>query len=189
MSYSHRRFRRLLAVIRILFGIVFLYYGATKLFDPDFFARGYSFALSAMRYTVAQWYTPVLEIMIGNPAKYAFVSGMVELFLGIGLLLGLAVRPVSVVGMLYVINKMVMSWHPVMTVPTSGQYLELHLAQLGMVCLFLIFAVEHAGETWGLGSIYHAERARPDQAVPRRTTMRESEDLEEDFPEEPALQY
>jgi hypothetical protein len=83
---------------------------------------------------------------------------MVQLFLGLALLLGIATRPASVVGMVYMANRIVLSWRPEVPNPTLWHYLDAHLLHIALFSLFLIFAVEHAGETWGLGAFYHSHR-------------------------------
>ncbi|HWR15794.1 MAG TPA: DoxX family protein [Terriglobales bacterium] len=160
MSYSYRRFRRVLAFVRIVLGMVFTYYGATKLFDPNFFSFGFNNTLTDLNRSAATWYSPIVESMWKHPSSYAVAIGMVELFIGLGLLFGLATRPVSFVGMLYSINKTLIAWQPNVQYPTTWNYLDAHMAQIALFCLFWIFLVEHAGETWGLGAIYHAHRFR-----------------------------
>jgi len=160
MTYSYTRFRKVLASVRILFGFIFTYYGATKLFDPNFFYRGYNVAVMSMGESAPRWYSGVVEGMILYPGKSAVLIGLVQLFVGLGLLLGLATRPACVVGMIYMVNRIVLSWRPPVLDPTLWHYLDAHLLHIALFSLLLIFAVEHAGETWGLGAVYHAHRFR-----------------------------
>ncbi len=158
MSYSNTRLRRVLAVVRIAVGLIFVIYGATKLFDPSFFATGFTGSLTRMSGTAADWYFPIVHSLWSHPGAFAVLVGMVELFLGIGLVLGLATRPVCLVGMIYMLNRIAITWYPGGHNFELYQYIDVHLAQLSLFFLFLLFAVGHAGETWGLGAIYHHER-------------------------------
>jgi hypothetical protein len=36
------------------------------------------------------------------------------------------------------------------------QFLNVHMDQIALFCLFLILAAGRAGDTWGLGAIYHS---------------------------------
>ena len=158
MSYSYTRFRRVLAVVRIAIGLVFVVSGGIKLFDPAFFAGGFLTALSRMSTTTAGWYLPIMQSLFTHPGWFAVLVGAIELFLGIALVLGLATRPASFLGILYMLNRMAITWYPGGSNPTLYQYMDAHVEQLTVFCLFLLFAVGHAGETWGLGAIYHHQR-------------------------------
>ena len=94
------------------------------------------------------------------PGWSAVLVGMVELFLGMALVLGLATRPACYIGMIYVLNKMAITWYPATHHFGLHEFMEVHLEQLTMFFLFLLFAAGHAGETWGLGAIYHHRRFR-----------------------------
>jgi uncharacterized membrane protein YphA (DoxX/SURF4 family) len=158
MSYSYTRFRRVLAVVRILVGLIFVISGGIKLFDPSFFASGFMAALSRMSTTTVGWYLPIVHNLFNHPGWFAVLVGAIELFLGIALSLGLATRPASFLGVLYMLNRMAITWYPGGSNPSLYQYMDVHVQQFTMMCLFLLFAVGHAGETWGLGAIYHNQR-------------------------------
>ena len=93
-----------------------------------------------------------------RPGWFAVLVGMIELFLGIALVLGLATRPACFLGMAYILNKMAITWYPGTHHFGLYEYMDVHGGQFTMLCLFLLFAVGHAGETWGLGAIYHHQR-------------------------------
>jgi uncharacterized membrane protein YphA (DoxX/SURF4 family) len=168
MSYSYTRFRRVLAVVRILVGLIFAVSGSIKLFDPTFFASGFLAALTRMTATTAEWYFPVMQSMWNHPGWFAVLAGMVELFLGIALVLGLATRPACFLGMIYMLNKMVITWYPGVHHFGLYEYMDAHVGQITMFFLFVLFAVGHAGETWGLGAIYHHQRFEK-----RRSSLRD----------------
>jgi uncharacterized membrane protein YphA (DoxX/SURF4 family) len=156
MKPSNDGFRRVMALVRIALGLAFCVYGTTKLFDPNFFATGFQFALTRASGTAAEWYSPVIRSIWIHPGMFAVGVGMLELFLGTALLLGLATRPACLVGMVYMMNKAAITWH-VATGQGNGiwQFLDAHMEQFTLFCLLLLLMVGHAGETWGLGAFYH----------------------------------
>ncbi len=158
MSYSYTRFRRVLAVVRISVGLIFVTTGSIKLFDPEFFGTGFSAALTRMSATTAEWYFPIMQSLWTHPGWFAVLVGMVELFLGMALVLGLATRPACYIGIIYVLNKVAITWYPGSHHFGLYEYIDAHLGQMTMFFLFLLFAAGHAGETWGLGAIYHHQR-------------------------------
>ena len=103
MAYSHSRLRKTLAVVRVITGVVFVSIGAFKVssleFDRMFFPE---FLDSAVAGGAVTWFRPVVAwISSFGPVRIGVALGFVELFIGIALILGLAVRPASLVGMIY----------------------------------------------------------------------------------------
>ena len=84
--------------------------------------------------------------------------GLTELFIGVGLVLGLAVRPISVVGMTYMLNLMLATWMAPGSNAGLWQYLDNEFKLIAMCFLFLLFGVGHAGECLGLCALYHRHR-------------------------------
>src|SRR3954447_7001994 len=150
MSYRQARFRRVLASTRIAVGLIFLTLGAAKLFDPSFFTLGFQSSLVTMTRVAADWYLPVVEELWRHPGLYALLVGMMEMFLGVGLCLGLATRPVCVAGMLYMLNRIAITWYQGGMESASWQFIGAHVDQFSMFLLFLVLGFGHAGETWGL---------------------------------------
>src|SRR4051812_24613608 len=103
MAYSHSRLRKTLAVARIMTGLVFLSVGTFKVSSIEFAKTIFpDFLESGIRGGAVTWIRPVLEwITSYGPARIGVAIGFVELFIGIGLILGLAVGPAALVGMLY----------------------------------------------------------------------------------------
>lgn len=149
------RLRRALAAVRILVGVIFVVYGATKLFDPVFFSSGFVAALTKVNSTAADWYFPIVRVLWHRPGVFAVMVGMVELFLGIALVLGLATRPACVLGMFYMLNKFAITWYPGGSGIVAWEFLSIHMDQIALFCIFLLLALGRAGDTWGLGAIYH----------------------------------
>ena len=166
MSYNNERFRQVMAGVRIAIGLAFCVYGGTKLFDPTFFESGFQMALGRASATAADWYYPVMHSLWMHPGVYAVAVGMFESFLGLALLLGLATRPACILGMVYMLNKIALTWHVASQGNIAWQILDAHMEQITVFGILLLFLVGHAGETWGLGALYHSSAGG-------RTSLRE----------------
>ena len=148
--YSHVRLRKTLALARILTGAIFLIFGSSKISSLDFARERFPQLLWDITHGGAiGFYGNFLNsFMWENPGKYAVMLGFLELFIGIGLLLGLAVRPMAVLGVIYSVNLMLATW--MMPGPNQPlwRYLEGELPFIVLLLLFLLFGVGHAGEIW-----------------------------------------
>src|SRR5438477_10699380 len=108
MAYSDLRLRKTLALIRILTGILFLSASIHKISSWEFAKIEFpDFVWGAIHGGAASFYADFLSSVVAqHPSRWAAVVASTELFIGFGLVLGLAVRPVSVVGMSYTVNLM-----------------------------------------------------------------------------------
>jgi hypothetical protein len=102
-----------------------------------------------------------------------------EMFLGVGLCLGLATRPVCVAGMLYMLNRIAITWYQGGMESASWQFIGAHVDQFSMFLLFLVLGFGHAGETWGLGALYHHHRFRDMENIHK--VKRDAQDVEDDL--------
>jgi uncharacterized membrane protein YphA (DoxX/SURF4 family) len=84
------------------------------------------------------------------------VVGIVELFVGILLLIGLWVRPASIVGILFLVNMVLATWWgPGRGVPV-WRYFGAELDHLPLLLLLIVFYAADAGRVWGLdGNVRH----------------------------------
>lgn len=169
MAFSQQRLAKALAVTRIVVGILFLALGQYKVASIDYARGAFQQQLDAsVSGEAAGFYRPFLAHFIEpNAGQVAVMLGFGELFIGVGLVLGLAVRPMSALGMFYMLNLMLASW---LHAGLDASFLRHFADQSPQVCLFLLFlliGLGHAGETWGLGTLYHhrvqAGRARAQQ--------------------------
>jgi uncharacterized membrane protein YphA (DoxX/SURF4 family) len=160
MAYSHARLRNTLALVRVITGVVFIILGEYKISSLEFARIGFpQFIWDATHGTALGFYADFLGSFVWQRmGTYAVLIGFVELFIGVGLTLGLAVRPISILGMLYMVNLMLATW----MAPGPGEalsgYLDAQLRHLVPLLLFLVLGVGHAGENWGFGSLYHRRR-------------------------------
>lgn len=162
MAYSHSRLRKTLALVRIATGLVFVTTGAFKVSSLEFGRAIFpAFVDNALRGGAVSWIQPLLEgIRSYGIAKVGIGIGFVELFVGTAMILGLAVRPAALVGMLYTGTLALATWNPIDTIPTMLQGGDYQFRNLFPFGILLLLGVGHAGETWGIGALYHRHRAR-----------------------------
>jgi uncharacterized membrane protein YphA (DoxX/SURF4 family) len=81
---------------------------------------------------------------------FGYLVGLIELAIGVSMLLGLWVRPLSILGALFMINMILCTWWaPGHGVPV-WRYFGAELDHIPLLLLFLIFYTADAGTTWGL---------------------------------------
>ena len=104
--------------------------------------------------TCVGFYRPFLSsLILPHAVFFGYLVGVMELFIGMSLLLGLWVRPASIVGILYMANLTLATWWaPGHGVPT-WRYFGNELDHLPLLFLFMIFFVSDAGTTWGLDGL------------------------------------
>jgi len=201
MAYSHARLRKTLALVRIVTGVLFLVMGEYKVSSLEFARVGFpQFLYDAMHGRGVSFYGSLLADIAGSrPGTFAIIVGLVELFIGVGLVLGLAVRPISLIGMFYMANLMLATWMTPGPDALLWQYLQGESVYIFGFFLFLLLGVGHAGENWGLGAIYHGRRhvkwenPGASEETPERSAVNrfapsvhypfEEEEREEEFPE------
>jgi uncharacterized membrane protein YphA (DoxX/SURF4 family) len=162
MAYSHSRLRNTLALVRLLTGMMFLLGGAHKVSSLAFARVEFpKFLAEASRGAAVGFYADFLSSVVwGHTGEVAVLIGLTELFIGVGLLLGLAVRPISLLGMFYVLNYMLATWMAPGPNEPIWRYVDNESKFIMMFFLFLLFGIGHAGENWGVGSLYHHRRRR-----------------------------
>jgi len=122
------------------------------LFSPEFTHGGFQqYLQSYAQGSAVGIYQPILaDLVLPNAVFFGYLIGAVELSIGICLLLGLAVRAVSVVGGLHMISLTLATWWgPGHGVPV-WRYFGAELDHLSLLFLFIIFFVSDAGKEWGL---------------------------------------
>lgn len=161
MAYSHSRLRKTLAIVRIGTGLVFVMTGAFKVSSLEFGREMLPAILDkALRGGAVSWVYPLLEgIRSYGPGRVGVAIGFLELFIGIALILGLAVRLAALVGMIYTAVLALATWNQVDTAPSMLQNGDHQFRNLFPLAIMLLLGVGHAGETWGLGAVYHRRRA------------------------------
>ena len=141
-----------IAVIRIATAWFFILFGQYKLFNPGFTHGGFQqYLQSFVESGAVGFYRPFLaNVVLPNAVFFGYVVGAAELLIGLLLLVGFGVRPVSVFGALHMISLTLATWwSPGPGAPIS-RYFTAQLVHLPLLFLFIIFFVADAGREWGL---------------------------------------
>lgn len=132
--------------------IFFLLFGQYKVFGWAFAHGGFQQYLQGFIQTGAvRFYASFLSnLVLPYAVFFGYVVGIAELFIGVCLLLGIWVRPASILGALYMLSLTLATWwEPGHGVPV-WRYFGAELDHLPLLFLFLIFFVADAGQVWGL---------------------------------------
>jgi uncharacterized membrane protein YphA (DoxX/SURF4 family) len=140
-----------IALVRILTGGIFFLFGEYKVAGPGFAHGGFQQYLAEYISTDAlSFYRPVLvHIVLPHAVALGYLVGVLELAIAASLILGIWVRPMSVIGALYMLNLIFSTWNA----PGPGvvwRYFGAELDHIPLLFLFAIFYTARAGETWGL---------------------------------------
>jgi uncharacterized membrane protein YphA (DoxX/SURF4 family) len=143
---------RTIAGVRIATSVFFLLFGEYKVAGPGFAHGGFqNYLQDYITASAVSAYRPVLAgLVLPHAVFFGYTVGVVELLIGISLLLGLWVRPASVLGVLYMTNFLLATWWgPGRGVPL-WRYFGAELDHLPLMLLFIIFFAADAGRVWGL---------------------------------------
>ena len=142
----------MLALTRIAVGVFFLFFAQYKLASPDFAHAGYAkYVTGFIQSSAVSFYKPFLQKTVQHAVASGYAVAVAELLIGVSLVLGLRVRFFSVVGALFMFNLVLCTWNAPGPGP-AWRYLGNQLDNIPLLCLFLVFFVCRAGETWGLDS-------------------------------------
>ncbi len=141
-----------IAGVRIATSVFFLLFGEYKLAGPGFAQGGFQGYLQDFIATEAvSFYRPVFSgLVLPHAEVLGYVVGVVETFIGISLLLGLWVRPASVLGALFMLNLTLATWWGPGHGAPVWRYFGAELDHLPLLLLFIIFFAADAGQVWGL---------------------------------------
>jgi len=141
-----------IALVRMATGVFFILFGEYKLFGRGFAHGGFQEYLRGyIDGSAVSFYRPILAHLVLPYAVFlGYAVGAVEMFIGVSLLLGIWVRPASVLGGLFMLNLALATWwEPGHGVPV-WRYFGNELDHLPLLFLFIIFFVSDAGRQWGL---------------------------------------
>jgi uncharacterized membrane protein YphA (DoxX/SURF4 family) len=102
--------------------------------------------------TAVSFYRPVLaHLVLPHAVLPGYMVGLLEIFIGLSLLLGLWVRPASVLGALFMLNLTLSTWwEPGQGAPLWRYFgAELDTVPLLLLLIIIFFATD-AGTVWGL---------------------------------------
>ena len=141
-----------IAGVRIATSVFFLLFGEYKLAGPGFAHGGFQgYLQDYIANGAVGFYRPVLlHVVLPHAVVLGYLVGVIESFIGICLLLGLWVRPASIVGVLFLLNLTLSTWwEPGHNAP-GWRYFGAELDHLPLLLLFIIFFAADAGRVWGL---------------------------------------
>jgi uncharacterized membrane protein YphA (DoxX/SURF4 family) len=140
------------AGVRIATSVFFLLFGEYKLAGPAFAHGGFQKYLhDFIANGAVSFYRPILSnLVLPHAVELGYLVGVVEVFIGMSLLLGLWVRLASAVGALYMLNLTLATWwEPGHSAPV-WRYFGAELDHLPLLLLFILFYAVDAGKAWGL---------------------------------------
>jgi uncharacterized membrane protein YphA (DoxX/SURF4 family) len=142
---------RTLAAVRIATAGFFLLFGQYKLFGHEFTHGGFQqYLQSWAEGSAVSFYQPFLaDLILPHAVFFGYVLGALETLIGLCLLLGIWVRPASVLGALHMLSLTLATWwEPGHGVPV-WRYFGAQLDHLPLLFLFILFFVGDAGQEWG----------------------------------------
>jgi uncharacterized membrane protein YphA (DoxX/SURF4 family) len=141
-----------IAFARIATGVLFLLFGEYKLAGPAFAHGGFQGYLHTyIDGAAVSFYRPFLaHVVLPHAVFLGYVVGLLETFIGLSLLLGLWVRPASLMGALFMINLALATWWEPGHGAPLWRYFGAELNTLPLLLLFIIFLATDAGTVWGL---------------------------------------
>jgi uncharacterized membrane protein YphA (DoxX/SURF4 family) len=143
---------RTIAGARIATSIFFLLFGEYKVAGPAFAHGGFqNYLREYIASSAVSFYRPVLSgLVLPHAVFFGYVVGIVELLVGISLLIGLWVRPASILGILFLLNLTLAAWWEPGHGAPLWRYFGARLDTLPLMLLLIIFFAADAGRVWGL---------------------------------------
>jgi thiosulfate dehydrogenase [quinone] large subunit len=163
MEIGGRAGAKMLAAVRIATGIIFLFFAEYKLTSPAFAHGGFEgwireFVNGGMP---VGFFRPVLvNFALVHPVLCARLVAWGELAIGLGLGLGLLVRPASIGGAVLMIFLALSTWFAPGHGAPYWRYFGANLDHIPLLFLFAIFYASRAGDVWGLDGWLRARHER-----------------------------
>jgi uncharacterized membrane protein YphA (DoxX/SURF4 family) len=141
-----------IAITRVATGFLFLLFGEYKVAGPAFAHGDFQKYLDGfIRTEAVSFYRPVLvHIVAPHAIFFGYAVGVLELWIAAALILGLFVRPTSIVGALFMLNITLSTWWGAGHGVALWRYFGAELDTIPLILLFLIFFAVDAGQAWGV---------------------------------------
>ena len=145
-----------IAIARMATAVFFVFFGQYKLFGSSFAHGGFQEYLRGyIGGSAVSFYRPILaDLVLPHAVFFGYAVGAVEMFIGVSLLLGIWVRPASVLGALHMLSLTLATWWEVGHGVPVWRYFGGELDHLPLLFLFAIFFVSDAGRQWGLDALH-----------------------------------
>ena len=143
---------RTIAAVRIATSVFFLLFGEYKVAGPGFAHGGFqTYLRDYIASAAVSFYRPFLvDMVLPHAVFFSYMVGIVELFIGICLLIGLWVQPACIIGVLFLLNLTLASWWDAGHGVPVWRYFGARLDTLPLLLLLVIFFAIDAGKIWGL---------------------------------------
>ena len=143
---------RTIAAVRIATSVFFLLFGEYKVAGPGFAHGAFqTYLRDYIGSAAVGFYRPILvHIVLPHAVFFGYAVGVIELFVGICLLVGLWVRPACIVGVLFLLNLTLASWWDAGHGAPVWRYFGARLDTLPLLLLLVVFFAADAGKIWGL---------------------------------------
>lgn len=144
--------RRVLALVRVAVGVMFLFFAEYKIVGSEFVHGGFQKYVSTYvdQNQAVSWVRPMLTgWVLPHPYLWARIVAWSELLIGVSLVLGWFVRLSSLGGIALMLAIAFASWYEPGHGAPYWRYLGAHLDNIPLAMLFLLFLVFNAGKTWG----------------------------------------
>src|SRR5271167_170286 len=141
-----------LAFLRLAVGLLFLLFGEYKVFGTQFTLQGgFQFWINHFLEGGAYpFMAPVLRgFVLPHATPIAFLVAYGEFAIGLGLVLGILVRPASVCGILFMLTLLFSSDYPGPGAP-FWQYFGASLSHSVLVLCFVAFLIGRSDAVWSL---------------------------------------
>jgi uncharacterized membrane protein YphA (DoxX/SURF4 family) len=144
-----------IALVRIATSVFFLLFGEYKLAGPAFAHGSFqAYLQSYISNDSVTFYRPVLARLIQPHAVFfGYFVGVLEMFVGLCLLLGLWVRVASLIGILFLLNLTLASWWDVGHGQPLWRYFGARLDTLPLLLLLVLLFASNAGRVWGMDAL------------------------------------
>jgi uncharacterized membrane protein YphA (DoxX/SURF4 family) len=143
---------RTIAAVRIATSVFFLLFGEYKVAGPGFVHGGFqTYLRDYIGSAAVGFYRPILvHIVLPHAVFFGYAVGVIELFVGICLLVGLWVRPDCIVGVQFLLNLTLAYWWDAGHGAPVWRYFGARLDTLPLLLLLVVFFAAEAGKIWGL---------------------------------------